>query len=311
METKPASTGRLSASGVILAVCCYVFWGIVPAYWKLLGTVPAHEILIARILWTLVWMLAVVFGTGRRAELRSGESGGESGGWIWTIAAASLLAVNWGVFIYAVQIDQVLATSLGYYINPLMSVLLGMLFLGERLSRIQGISVAVATLGVVAMTIEAGRLPWIALVLATSFALYGLIHKLRPQPPFGGLVREMMVLAPVAAAILAWLLARDEAAIARASSFEHALVALSGPVTAIPLLLFHASTRRLPPVVVGMFQYIAPTLTFLLATISYHEPFTRDAAIGFSLVWLGLGLFLVDATRRARALASASSSTSA
>ena len=307
METKPSPTGRLSASGVILAVCCYVFWGIVPAYWKLLGAVPAHEILIARILWTLVWMLAVVFGTGRRAELhaREGGGGGESGGWTWTIAAASLLAVNWGVFIYAVQIGQVLATSLGYYINPLMSVVLGMLFLGERLSRIQGISVAVATFGVVAMTIEAGELPWIALVLATSFATYGLIHKLRPQPPFGGLVREMMVLAPVAAAILAWLLAREEAALARASGFEHALVALSGPVTAIPLLLFHASTRRLPLVVVGMFQYIAPTLTFLLATISYHEAFTRDAAIGFSLVWLGLGLFLFDATRRARALATA------
>lgn len=316
METKPSSTGRLSASGVMLAVCCYVFWGIVPAYWKLLGTVPAHEILIARILWTLVWMLAVVFGTGRRAELRSsgggGGGGGEGsrGGWTWTIAAASLLAVNWGVFIYAVQIGQVLATSLGYYINPLMSVVLGLLFLGERLSRIQGISVAVATFGVVAMTIEAGELPWIALVLATSFALYGLIHKLQPQPPFGGLVREMMVLAPVAAAVLVWLLARDAAALARAPRFEHALVALSGPVTAIPLLLFHASTRRLPLVVVGMFQYIAPTLTFLLATISYHEPFTHDAAIGFSLVWLGLGLFLFDATRRARALVSASSASS-
>ena len=302
METNSPPTGRLSSSGVLLAVGCYVIWGIVPAYWKAIDTVAAHEVLIARILWTLVWMLAVVFGTGRRAELRSGE--GEAGsGWTWTIAAASLLAVNWGVFIYAVQIGQVLATSLGYYVNPLMSVLLGMLFLGERLSRLQAISVAIATTGVVAMTIDAGELPWIALVLATSFALYGLIHKLRPQPALGGLVREMMILAPFALLALAWMLARSDAALAKASLATHGLVALAGPVTAIPLLLFHASTRRLPLVVVGMFQYIAPTLTFLLATLAYHEPFTRDAAIGFGLVWLGLGTFLFDALRRLRTLA--------
>ncbi|MFO0688349.1 MAG: EamA family transporter RarD [Myxococcota bacterium] len=298
MENPSPPTGRLSSSGVLLAVGCYVIWGIVPAYWKAIDTVAAHEVLIARILWTLVWMAVVVVAGGRTGELRATERGSLR----WTFLAASLLALNWGVFIYAVQIDQVLATSLGYYINPLMSVLLGMLFLGERLSRLQALSVAIATGGVVAMTIEAGELPWIALVLATSFALYGLIHKLKPQPPLGGLVREMMVLSPFALLALGVLLARGDAALASASLGTHGLVALAGPVTAIPLLLFHASTRRLPLVVVGMFQYIAPTLTFLLATLAYHEPFTRDAAIGFALVWLGLGLFLVDALRRLRAL---------
>jgi len=300
MQSEPPSAGRLSSQGVLLAVGCYVIWGIVPAYWKAIDTVAAHEVLIARILWTLVWMAAVVVAGGRTAELRS--RGGPH--LLWSFVAAALLALNWGVFIYAVQIDQVLATSLGYYINPLMSVLLGMLFLGERLSRLQALSVAIATGGVVAMTIEAGELPWIALVLATSFALYGLIHKLHPQPPLGGLVREMMALSPFALLALAVMLSRGDAALASASLGTQLFVALAGPVTAIPLLLFHASTRRLPLVVVGMFQYIAPTLTFLLATLVYHEPFTRDAAIGFALVWLGLGTFLFDALRRLRALSS-------
>ncbi|MBY0401024.1 EamA family transporter RarD [Myxococcota bacterium] len=298
MATNPSPSGRLSSSGVLLAVSCYVLWGIVPAYWKAIDTVAAHEVLVARILWTLVWMAGVVLLGGRTEELR----GGEGRSLVWSLVAAMLLALNWGVFIYAVQIDQVLATSLGYYINPLMSVLLGMLFLGERLSRLQTISVAIATGGVVAMTIEAGELPWIALVLATSFALYGLIHKLRPQPALGGLVREMLVLSPFALLALGVLLARSDAALAKASLPTHLLVALAGPVTAIPLLLFHASTKRLPLVVVGMFQFIAPTLTFLLATLVYHEPFARDAAIGFGLVWLGLGTFLFDALLRLRTL---------
>lgn len=293
------SSGRLSTSGILLAVACYVLWGIVPVYWKAIDSVPAHEMLIARVLWTLVLMVLILVLGGRRDEIAAQDARG----WAWNLGAASLLALNWGVFIYAVQTDRVLETSLGYYINPLMSVLLGMLVLGERLSRIQALSVAVATVGVVAMTIQAGELPWIALVLATSFAVYGLIHKLRPQPPLGGLVREMLVLSPAALATLAFLLARDATALAAATPATHFAVSLSGPITALPLLLFHASTKRLPLVVVGMFQYIAPTLTFLLATLVYHEPFTRDAAIGFALVWAGLGLFLFDATLRLRGIA--------
>jgi chloramphenicol-sensitive protein RarD len=293
------SPGRLSTSGILLAVACYVLWGIVPVYWKAIDSVPAHEMLIARVLWTLVLMIFILVLGGRRSEIAAQDARA----WAWNLGAAALLALNWGVFIYAVQTDRVLATSLGYYINPLMSVLLGMLVLGERLSRIQTLSVAVATAGVVAMTIQAGELPWIALVLATSFAIYGLLHKMRPQPPLGGLVREMLVLSPAALATLAFLLVRDATTLAAASPATHFAVSLSGPITALPLLLFHASTKRLPLVVVGMFQYIAPTLTFLLATLYYDEPFTRDAAIGFALVWAGLGLFLFDATLRLRGIA--------
>jgi len=293
------SPGRLSTSGILLAVTCYLLWGIVPVYWKAIDSVPAHEMLIARVLWTLVLMIFILVLGGRRNEIAAQDPGA----WAWNLGSASLLALNWGVFIYAVQTDRVLATSLGYYINPLMSVLLGMLILGERLSRIQGLSVAVAATGVVAMTIRAGELPWISLVLSTSFAIYGLIHKLRPQPPLGGLVREMLILSPAALAMLAFLIVRETATLALASPATHLAVSLSGPITALPLLLFHATAKRLPLAVVGMFQFIAPTLTFLLATLHYHEPFETDAAIGFALVWAGLGLFLFDATLRLRGIA--------
>jgi chloramphenicol-sensitive protein RarD len=299
MESPLGSPARLSTSGVAFGAGCYVVWGVVPIYWKAVAAIPALEMLPARILWTLVLVASVAVATGRRREL--GER--TPAAWAWTLGAASILALNWGVFIYAVQTNRVLATSLGYYINPLVSVVLGMLVLDERLTRLQALSALFALAGVGAMTIRAGELPWISLVLAASFALYGLFHKLRPQPPLGGLVREMMVLAPFAALALGVLEWRGGSVIAEAPISTQALVSFSGPLTALPLLLFHAAARRLPLVVVGMFQYIAPTFTFALATIWYREPFTRDAAIGFGLVWLGLGIFLFDAARRLRKLA--------
>ena len=293
------SPGRLSPEGMSFATGCYLLWGIVPVYWKAVGAVPAHEMLIARILWTLLFVGAITLASGRRRELLASEPGASR----WTFAAASVISINWVTFIYAVQTERVLATSLGYFINPLMSVLLGMLVLGERLSRVQGVSVLVAAAGVAAMAIRAGSVPWISLVLATSFALYGLIHKLHPQPALGGLVREMAVLTPIAFVAFGLLARAGESTLTTAPVSLHVLVALAGPVTAAPLLLFHAAARRLPLVVVGMFQYIAATFTFLLATLWYREPFTRDAAIGFALVWLALGLFIFDATRRLRRLA--------
>jgi len=200
-----------------------------------------------------------------------------------------------------VQTDQVLASSLGYYINPLVSILLGLLILGERLNTTQAIAVATAAFGVATITLQAGELPWISLVLATSFATYGLIHKVHPQPPLAGLTREMMLLSPLALLAFGYLATRSESPLVEASIGEHFYLSLSSVVTAVPLLLFHAATRRLPLVAVGMFQYIAPTITLILATVLYHEAFTSAHAIGFGLVWVGLGVFTFDSVRRTRA----------
>ena len=280
-----------------LAICCYLAWGLVPIYWKGIVEIPAIEALIPRIVWTFALLWIATLATGRTAE--TWARGGRE--WGWTLLAAMLLAGNWGLFVYAVQTDQVLASSLGYYINPLVSILLGLLVLGERLNTTQAIAVATAAFGVATITIQAGELPWISLVLATSFATYGLIHKLHPQPPLAGLTREMMLLSPLALLAFAYLTTRSESPLVEASIGEHFYLSLSSVVTAVPLLLFHAATRRLPLVAVGMFQYIAPTITLILATAVYHEAFTSAHAMGFGLVWVGLGVFTFDSVRRTRA----------
>ncbi len=290
----PEST--LSTSGMGLAVACYATWGLVPVYWKGIAEITAAEALIPRVLWTFVLLLIATRVTGRASE--TWAKGGRE--WLWTLLASFLLAGNWTLFVYAVQSDQVIASSLGYYINPLVSILLGMLILGERLNPIQALAVGIAAFGVATLTIRVGSLPWISLVLAMSFALYGLIHKMHPQPALAGLTREMMILSPLALLALGVLSRSGDSGLVEASFGEHAYLALSGVVTAVPLLLFHAATRRLPLVAVGMFQYIAPTLTLLLAIVVYREPFGSAQAMGFGLVWVGLALFSFDSIRRTR-----------
>jgi len=296
MSQPTTADSTLSASGIGFAIACYLCWGLVPLYWKGILDIPATEALIPRILWTLIVMWIATLITGRNAE--TWAKGGRE--WGWTLLAGVLLAGNGCLFIYAVQSDQVVASSLGYYINPLVSVLFGLLVLGERLNRIQALAIAIAAFGVAALAIRVGELPWISLVLAMSFASYGLIHKLHPQPPLAGLTREMLILTPVTLFALGALLMQPDSSFARASFEEHAYLALSGVVTAVPLLLFHAATRRLPLVAVGMFQYIAPTITLVLATFVFRESFTSAHATGFGLVWVGLALFSFDSFRRAR-----------
>jgi len=299
MSHPAAVASTLSASGIGFAVSCYLCWGMVPLYWKRILDIPATEALIPRILWTLIVLWIAALATRRTAETWAGEKRE----WSWTLLSAILIAGNWCLFVYAVQSDQVVASSLGYYINPLVSILFGLLVLGERLNRIQSLAIGIAAFGVAALAFQIGELPWISLVLAVTFALYGLIHKLHPQPPLAGLTREMLVLAPVTLFALGVLLMQPDSAFAQASFGEHAYLALSGIVTAIPLVLFHAATRRLPLVAVGMFQYIAPTLTLVLATLVFREPFTSAHAVGFGWVWVGLAVFSFDSVRRARSSA--------
>lgn len=279
-----------------LATSAYLWWGLVPIYWKQITWVPPAEAQIPRILWTLILLLFVARASGRRAETWTRDRGA----WGWSIASGLLLAGNWCLFVYAVQTDRVLAASLGYYINPLVSVLLGLIVLGERTNRAQAIAITVAALGVGALTLRAGELPWISLVLAVTFALYGLIHKLHPRPPVAGLTREMLVLTPLAllaTGVLAW---QGDTVLLGSSPGLHLYLALSSVVTAVPLLLFHAATRRLPLVAIGMLQYLAPTINLALATLLYDEPFSLGHAVGFGLVWFGLALFAFDTLRRAR-----------
>jgi chloramphenicol-sensitive protein RarD len=297
MSSRNQGDSNLATGGMGLATTCYLMWGLTPIYWKAISSIPAEEVLVPRILWTL-FLLLIASGFAGLATQTWAARGGAA--WGWNLIAALLLASNWCLFIFAVQTDQVIATSLGYYINPLMSILLGLVILRERLNRIQALAVGIAALGVASLTIREGELPWISLALAATFALYGLIHKIRPQPALAGLTREMLVLAPITMIGLGVLSTRSSSALIEASVSEHAFLALSGLVTAGPLLLFHAATKRLPLVAVGMFQYIAPTISLILAVVLWDEAFTPAHVSGFGLVWAGLALFSFDLLRRAK-----------
>lgn len=281
-----------SKTGVGYALGAYTLWGFAPIYWKLTERIPADEVISARVLWTLVTMLGLLLLTGRGSEIRPLLRPGRQ---LWiSLAAALLLSLNWLTFIYAVHTDRVTATSLGYYINPLVSVLLGLVILRERLRARQALAVTLALVGVASLLLNTGTLPWISLVLAVSFAFYGLIHKLFPSPPRAGLALEMTLLAPLATGYALWLVARGDSAQMDAPLTTHLLLAASGLVSAAPLLCFHAATRRLPLVSVGMFQYLAPTIALLLAVFVFGEPFERADALAFGCVWAGLACFVWD-----------------
>jgi len=293
MQTQPAQP---SVTGVSHALIAYGIWGFAAVYWKAMDAFPAHELLGYRVLASFAVALMLVSGarawSGVIALVRQPRA-------LASVAlAASLIAMNWLVFIYAVQTDRILATSLGYYINPLVNVVLGLLLLGERLNRAQGIAVALAAAGVMFQTWQLGSLPWISLVLAGSFGLYGFVRKTAPAPPLAGFCLETAILAPVAAAALFWLGARGEGSIASAGVGTGLLVAGSGLLTAGPLLAFASAARKLPLSTLGMFQYLAPTITFLLAVGLYDEPFTAAHAASFGCVWAALALCLWDSLQR-------------
>jgi chloramphenicol-sensitive protein RarD len=214
--------------------------------------------------------------------------------------AAALLAVNWLIFIWAVNNDEVLATALGYYINPLVSVALGALVLGERLRRGQMIAVAIAAAGVVYMAVASDELPWIAVVLATSFGLYGLIRKVSPTGPVVGFAVEMTLIAPFAVLYLTLFAPVGESTPIFESAAVAGLVALAGIVTAAPLLLFNGAAKRLRLATLGLFQYLAPSLTFLLAVLVYGEAFTASHVVTFACVWSALALYSADSLRAMR-----------
>lgn len=293
MERQPPEP--LSRPGVAYALLAYVVWGFAPIFWKLTVAYPSTELLAYRVLSSVLIGLAVAAITGAGPALRDALRSWRSAGAV--LAAALMIAINWLTFIYAVQTDRILATSLGYYINPLVNVLFGLVLLGERLSRVQGIAVGLAAAGVAIQTLLVGELPWISLVLAGSFGLYGLVRKLGPAEPVAGFALETAVLTPIALAYLGVLGLRGEDTIRHDGFMTWLLVAGSGLLTAVPLLAFASAARRLPLSTLGMFQYIAPSLAFALAVAFYGETLTTGHGASFGCVWLALALFAWDSSR--------------
>jgi chloramphenicol-sensitive protein RarD len=290
---------RETRLGLVYGALAFVIWGLTPMYWKLLIHVPAPEILAHRVVWGLFVVAGWMSFRGRWPELAAAVKQPR------TVAALALstvlIAINWGLFVWAVNTGRVLSTSLGYFINPLVSVVLGLAVLGERLNRRQWIAVVLAAAAVTILTIHQGRLPWISLALAVSFALYGLLRKIVPADAVVGLTFETMALAPLAAGFLLFQKHRGVAAFGFQGTEINVLLVTAGAVTVVPLILFTLGVRRLPLATAGLLQYIAPTFTFMLAVFLYDEPFSAAHAVSFVLIWTGLGIYTFDLRQRLRA----------
>lgn len=287
---------RESLVGVGYGLAAFLFWGVAPIYFKLVAHVAPAEILAHRIAWSAVF-LALLIGLLRRwrgvvAALASWRL------FLPLLLSAAILSANWFLYIVAVNSDQILQASLGYYINPLVNVLLGMLFLKERLRPAQIVAVALAAIGVAVMVGVAGHIPWIALFLGFSFGFYGLIRKMVPVDAISGLSIEAMALTPFALGYIFWLgNAGSFGAIDLATDL---LLVAAGLITLLPLLWFNAAAKRLKLSTVGILQYVAPTGQFLLAVLLFDENFTPAHMITFGCIWAGLALYTVDALRRSK-----------
>lgn len=289
-----------TAAGLASAVAAYLIWGLTPIYFKSLAMVPPFEILMHRIVWSFA-MLLPLLALNRRWALFVKTLKNPRLLLILT-ASTLLVGTNWFLFIYAINTDRILQTSLGYYINPLVNVLLGVLFLGERLRRLQMIAVALAAIGVAYLTLYYGAFPGIALALAFSFAFYALVRKLAPVAAMEGLAVETLLLSVPALAFLMYLNQQGTGAIFRLGPRVDLLLMGTAAATAVPLLLFTFGARILKLTIIGFLQYIAPSCTFLLAVFVYQEPFQKAQMISFGLIWTALAIFSFDAFRHQQRL---------
>jgi len=282
--------------GLAYALLAYTAWGVFPIYFKALVGVPALEVLAHRILWSLLLLAVVAPLVGRFATTLHALSREKR---LTVLASATLLAANWLTYIWAVQAGRVLEASVGYFVNPLVSVLLGVLVLRERLRRTQVLAIALAGLGVVALVIRLRALPWLPLTLALTFGLYGLLRKQAGVDAVGGLLAETILLAAPALALVFLRARAGVAAFGRDLPTSLLLVA-AGPVTTVPLVWFALGVQRLRLSTVGILQYVTPTLQFLLAVALYHEPFGSAHAVAFGFIWSALALYTWDALRTLR-----------
>jgi chloramphenicol-sensitive protein RarD len=284
--------------GLAFGLGAYALWGLFPLYFPLLEPAGGLEIVAHRVVWSLLFIALLL--TVLRAWRRVGTVIADRRALLILVGAAVLISGNWLIFVYGVNSGQVVETSLGYFINPLVSVLLGVVVLGERLRRPQWVAVAIAAVGVAVLTVDYGRPPWIALSLAATFGLYGLLKKLVRVDAAPGLFLETALVVVPALAVLAVLHSEGEGTAGNAGTGHLLLLVGSGVATAVPLLLFAAATSRIPLSTVGLLQYLTPSMQLAIGVFVYDEPMPVLRLVGFAVVWLALAVFTVDTLRAAR-----------
>ncbi len=303
MPTVASSSSSVPAEdsrrGFLFALTAYLLWGFLPLYMKALAHIPPPEVIAHRIIWSVPIAVAVLFWLGRTADLKVAIRTPRMLG--MAAVTAALISVNWGIYVWAIGSGHALDAALGYYINPLFSVFLGAVLLGERLRPAQWMAIALAVVAVVILTWQAGRLPWVALSLTVSWAAYAFFKKSLPIGPNQGFTLEVLLLLPPAVAYLAWLTATGRSHFLAGSPHDTLLLLGCGGVTALPLMIYANGAKLLRLSTIGMMQYIAPTMIFLTAVLVFGEPFDRVRLLAFGLIWASLAIYTASMLRQARA----------
>lgn len=286
--------------GIFYGLGAYLLWGVLPIYWKLLQHVEAMEILASRFLWSAVFVFLLLLATGKlnifMQETKAIFSTKKKA--CCMVLAAIMISFNWGIFIWAVEAGRIVETSMGYYISPLMNVLFGVVFLHERLSKLQFAAVGCAAVGIGVIIVHNGGLPWVALTLPLTFAFYGLLKKIIIAQPMTSILLETLLISPLAAGYLYYLSINEGTVYQSCDMNTLLLLAGAGAVTATPMLLFTACARKLPLNIVGFLQYISPSISLMIGVLIYGEPFTGTTATAFGCIWAGLALFIWSQIRR-------------
>lgn len=286
--------------GIFYGLGAYLLWGVLPIYWKLLQHVEAMEILASRFLWSAVFVFLLLLVTGKlnifMQETKVIFSTKKTA--CCMVLAAIMISFNWGIFIWAVEAGRIVETSMGYYISPLMNVLFGVVFLRERLAKLQIAAVSCAAVGIGVIIVHNGGLPWVALTLPLTFALYGLLKKIIVAQPMTSILLETLLISPLAAGYLYYLSITGGTVYQGCDMSTLLLLAGAGAVTATPMLLFTACARKLPLNIVGFLQYISPSISLMIGVLIYGEPFTGTTATAFGCIWAGLALFIWSQLRR-------------
>ena len=301
LPTQPVPSvapAREPAAGFAFALGAFVFWGFLPFYMKAVAHITPWEVVAHRIVWSVPVAGLILWWLGRTTDLRAALKNPR------TLAGAALTAglisVNWGVYVWAIAAERTVEAALGYYINPLVNVLLGAVFLRERFDRLQQAAIACAVVAVAILTFRAGGLPWVSLVLAFSFGFYGFFRKTLPVGPQQGFLLEVLILSLPAIAIIGWMTASGTGHFGPTGATDMALLVLAGPVTAVPLILYASGAKLLRYTTIGILQYLTPTMIFLVAIFVFGEPFGRWQLVAFGFIWLGLGFYTVSLYRSRR-----------
>jgi chloramphenicol-sensitive protein RarD len=289
MNDTSADQSGAATRGFFFAFSAYVFWGVQPIFMKLVAHMPAAEVVAHRVLWSLPIAGVVIWALGRTADLKAALRSPRT--LAMAAVTATIISVNWGIYVWAIAVDRAIDTALGYYINPLVSVVMGAVLLGEKLAVPQMVAVGLALVAVVVLTVDAGGLPWVSLALALTFAAYGFLRKTLPIGPSQGFFLEVLILCLPALGYVAWLEFHGDNHFVAASPNDMILLLLCGPVTATPLLLYAFGAKLLRYSTIGIMQYIGPSIVLLIAVFVFGEPFGGVKAVAFWLIWTALALY--------------------